>query len=177
MSSEEAAAVEPTAAAPLPPTTTTSTSADSSPANAARTGTTTRRPSKDSLRPPQVPYADVSASPELHVSLSSGSLASSYRPGGFGTGPESSTLCSKPSTTPLVDWGKAASDAFVQNATPASENKPAEGAVDDSGSRPQPKAFKPANRFGGGGGRDWRFWMVFLSILLSTFIAALDLVR
>jgi hypothetical protein len=154
-----------------PTTTTTPTSAGSSPAKSTKTGPTTRRPSEDSLRPPQMPYA--TSSTELHASPSSGSLASTFRPGGFGTAAES-ILSSKPSQTPLVDWGRAASDAFAEQA--ASE-KHCDEAGDSSSRRPGPKPFKPANRFGGGGGRDWRFWMVFLSILLSTFIAALDMVR
>lgn len=178
MSSEEAAAVEQVSRVePIQPTTTTTTqsSAESSPVKSARTEAASRRPSEDSLRPPQVPYA--ASSPELHTSLSSGSLASSYRPGGFGTGADS-TLSSKPSQTPLADWGQAASDAVQTTSEKAMPDDETAEDETDSGRQPQHrKPYKPANRFGGGGGRDWRFWMVFLSILLSTFIAALDMVR
>lgn len=85
------------------------------------------------------------------------------------------TLNSKPSQTPLADWGAADSAAYSNGggrSQPATAEK-----HDDDDQHPPPPAFKPANRFGGGGGRDWRFWMVFLSILLATFIAALDMVR
>lgn len=162
----------------------------SSPVIAPDASPSSRRPSSDSLRPPAMPFAP---QPELANSPSVGSLASSYNTCSASHSQRNlhhsdsvpHTLGSKSSQTPLTNW-TTSSDAYNQHGQWLGAERVGRPADDENvdeeqygrmtGQQTGP-SVKPANRFGGGGGRDWRFWMVFLSILLSTFIAALDMVR
>lgn len=98
----------------------------------------------------------------------------SFSPPFAQSGPGSS-IASKPSIAQFSIRTEASNDRDLlerynqRSAVPQQGRKPSGDQRDGRGQADEQGVSKSSPR-------DWRFWMVFISILLSTFIAALDLV-